>query len=76
MEQLPPDIQKKIESLENSVTEKQLAYQEIDQKLFGTDNSDDSSLLQTYIKAKKELNDAVENHISFFKSVSSSDPQN
>ena len=76
MEQLPPDIQKKIEVLENSVTEKQLAYQEIDKKIFGADNSDDSTLLETYIKAKKELNEAVDSHISFFKSIASSDQKN
>lgn len=75
MEQLPAEIQKKIESLENSVTEKQLAYQEIDQKIFGSENADDS-LLENYVKAKKELNDAVDNHISFFKSIVSSDPKN
>jgi hypothetical protein len=76
MEQLPKDIQEKIESLENSVTEKQLAYQQIDQKLFGNDDANDPSLLSTYMKAKKELDDAVDNHISFFKSVVSTDPKN
>lgn len=76
MDQLPPDIQEKIESLEKSVTEKQLAYQEIDKKLFGKEKSDDSSLLQTYIKAKRELTEAVDKHISFFKTITSSDPKN
>ena len=76
MEQLPPEVQEKIESLENSVTEKQLAFKKIDEELFGDNNSNDSSLLQLYIKDKKELNDAVENHISFFKSLTSSDPKN
>lgn len=76
MEQLPKEIQEKIESLEDSVTQKQLAYQEIDNKLFGSDNSDDPSLLKDYVKVKKELDNAVESHISFFKSITSSDPKN
>lgn len=76
MEQLPKEIQEKIESLEDSVTQKQLAYQEIDNKLFGSDDSDDPSLLKDYVKVKKELDHAVESHISFFKSISSLDPKN
>lgn len=76
MEQLPPEVQEKIESLENSVTEKQLAFKKLDEQLFGDNNSNDSSLLQLYLKAKKELNEAVETHISFFKSLTSSDPKN
>ena len=76
MEQLPKDIQEKIESLENSVTEKQLAYQEIDKKLFGENSTDDTSLLKNYVKAKKELDSAVDSHISFFKSIASTDSKN
>ncbi|MBC8051966.1 MAG: hypothetical protein H7Y13_02780 [Sphingobacteriaceae bacterium] len=76
MEQLPKDINEQIETLEKSVTEKQLAYQEIDKKLFGEGEVEDPSLLKTYIKAKKELDEAVDSHISFFKSVTSADPKN
>jgi hypothetical protein len=72
MSRLSKDVNKKIESLEESVTEKQLAYQKIDEMLFEKE-SDDPTLIASFMKAKKELNDAVENHISFFKAISSSD---
>jgi hypothetical protein len=75
MSKLTTDLNKKIESLESSVTEKQLAYQKIDEMLFEKD-SDDPSLIASFIKAKKELNEAVESHISFFKSISSADDSN